>query len=202
MRIAMGHILTPILRSFWRSADTAVRRRWNRHLPFADYVVDRWERARRIGFGEGTSIYDSSLVLGDVQVGRHTWIGPFTILDGSGGGLRIGSYCSVSAGVQIYTHDSVQWAASGGAASYAQAPTVIGDRCYIGPQTVVAKGVTIGDGAIIGAHSLVLDDIPANSKAVGCPARVIGPSDGLTDTPAVALSDKAMRDFRDAPDAC
>lgn len=151
----------------------AVRRRWNRSLPFADYIVDRWEKARALGFGDGSSIYDSVLVLGDVKVGTNTWIGPFAVLDGSGG-LSIGSNCSISAGVQIYSHDSVQWAVSGGSAPYEYAPTLICDRCYIGPNAVIAKGVRIGTGCIIGANSLVLGDIPDNSTAVGTPCRVVG----------------------------
>jgi acetyltransferase-like isoleucine patch superfamily enzyme len=150
--------------------------RWRRSVPFGDLIVDRWERARTLGFGEGASIYDSSLVLGDVVVGEHTWIGPFTVLDGSGG-LMIGSYCSISAGVQVYSHDSVLWAVSGGAAAPQRAPTRIGSRCYIGPTAVVAKGVTIGDGCVIGAGSLVLRDIPPGSKAFGVPCRVVAPVD-------------------------
>ena len=88
-------------------------RKWNRCLPLGDYIVDRWEKASSLGFGEGTSVYDSSLVLGDVKVGKNTWIGPFTVLDGTGG-LEIGDYCSVSAGVQIYSHDTVDWAVTRG----------------------------------------------------------------------------------------
>lgn len=161
------------LRALWRRLRDDVDRRWNRTLPLGDYVVDRWEKARLLGFGEGASIYDSALVLGDVEVGAHTWIGPFTILDGSGG-LTIGAYCSISAGVQLYTHDTVRWATSGGVAGPERAPTRIGSRCYLGPNTVVARGVTIGDGCVIGANSLVLDDIPAGSKAFGTPCRVVG----------------------------
>lgn len=56
----------------------------NRSLPFADLLFDRWERAKMLGFGEGTSVYDSAYIFGDVKVGKNTWIGPFTILDGSG----------------------------------------------------------------------------------------------------------------------
>jgi len=160
------------LRDFWRTRRAQVDAQFKRTLPFGDYVVDRWEKARALGFGEGTSIYDSSLVIGDVSVGANSWIGPGTVLDGSGG-LSIGSYCSISAGVQIYTHDTVEWAVSGGAKSPERSATRIGDRCYIGPNAVIAKGVTVGDGAIIGACSLVLSDVPAGSKAVGCPARVI-----------------------------
>ena len=51
-----------------------------RTLPFGDYISDRWEKARLLGFGEGSSIYDSAHVFGDVSIGSATWIGPFTIL--------------------------------------------------------------------------------------------------------------------------
>lgn len=163
------------LQEYWRDAQERVNERYHRTLPLGDYVVDRWEKARRLGFGEGASIYDSALVLGSVKVGEHSWIGPFTVLDGSGG-LRIGAYCCISAGAQIYTHDTVDWSISGGTIPPQRAPTCIGSRCYIGPNVIVAKGVTIGDGCIIGANSLVLSDVPSGMKAFGTPCRVIGPA--------------------------
>jgi hypothetical protein len=104
----------------------------NRHLPFADMLFDRWERAKLLGFGEGTSIYDSCHVFGKVSVGKNTWIGPFTILDGSGS-LSIGSNCSISASVQIYSHDTVQWAVSGGSEPYEYASTTIADISVLTP---------------------------------------------------------------------
>ena len=146
---------------------------WSRDLPLHELLFDRWERARSNGFGEGTSVYHSSYIYGDVVVGKNTWIGPFTILDGSGG-LKIGDNCSVSAGVQIYTHDTVRWAISGGSAGYEHAPVSIGDCCYLGSQTVVAKGVALGDRCVIGAGSFVNRSLPANSVAVGAPCRIIG----------------------------
>ena len=146
---------------------------WHRSLPFGDYLVDRWERAASLGFGSGASIYDSALVLGQVRVGEQTWIGPSTVLDGSGG-LQIGAFCSVSAGVQIYTHDTVAWALSGGSAKIEKAPVSIGNRCYLGPNVIVSKGVRIGDGCVIGANSFVNSDIPQGSRAWGTPARVVG----------------------------
>ena len=163
------------LKALWLVRRREVNAKYQRSLPLADYVVDRWEKARELGFGEGSSVYDSVLVLGDVHVGRSTWIGPFVLLDGSGG-LTIGSNCSISAGVQIYSHDSVAWAISGGTEGYRHAATVIGDNCYIGPNAVIAKGVRIGSGCIIGAQSLVLADIPDGSKAYGTPCRVAGPA--------------------------
>ncbi|MCT2557799.1 acyltransferase [Tsuneonella sp. YG55] len=159
-----------LLAAFWKDRRDQVDAQFARTLPFGDYVVDRWDKAARLGFGKGTSIYDTAHVFGDVSVGRNTWIGPFTILDGSGG-LTIGENCAISAGVQIYTHDTVEWATSGGKAAPVRAPTRIGDNCYIGPNTVVAKGVTIGDGAVVGANSLVLNDIAAGARVGGSPTR-------------------------------
>lgn len=162
-----------LLEHLWRTRQTEVANQWNRTLPFADYIIDRWMKARQLGFGEGSSVYDSALVIGDVTVGSNTWIGPHTVLDGSGG-LAIGDFCSVSAGVQIYTHDTVKWALSSGALGPETASTRIGNNCYLGPNTVVAKGVVIGDSCVVGANSLVLQDIPAGSKAFGTPCRVTG----------------------------
>lgn len=162
------------LKALWLARRREVNQRHMRSLPLADYVVDRWEKARELGFGEGCSIYDSVLVLGDVRVGRNTWIGPFVVLDGSGG-LSIGSNCSISAGVQIYTHDTVRWAVTGGQAEPERASTSIGSNCYIGPNTVVAKGISIGDGCVVGANSLVLKDIPAGHMAHGTPCKTVRP---------------------------
>jgi acetyltransferase-like isoleucine patch superfamily enzyme len=170
----MRHLLLE-LKAFWLGRRREVQNQFNRTLPFGDYVVDRWEKANELGFGEGTTVYDSSLILGDVKVGRHTWIGPFTVLDGSGG-LSIGSHCSISAGVQIYSHDTVERSLSGGNAPIELAGTKIGSNCYIGPNVVVGKGVTIGDRVVVGANSLVLTDIPSDSKAFGTPCRVVGSS--------------------------
>jgi acetyltransferase-like isoleucine patch superfamily enzyme len=136
-------------------------------------VVDRWARAAALGFGAGSSAYDSSLIIGDVTVGERTWIGPFTVLDGSGG-LIIGDTCSISAGVQIYTHDSVKWALSGGRAEYENSPVSIGSHTYVGPLTIVTKGVTIGRHCLIGANSVVNKNIPDNSIAFGSTCRVVG----------------------------
>ncbi|MBI2844751.1 MAG: acyltransferase [Armatimonadetes bacterium] len=50
----------------------------------------------------------------------------------------------------------------------------IGSDCWIGVNVVISPGITIGDGAVIGANSVVTKDIPEYAIAVGAPARVIG----------------------------
>jgi acetyltransferase-like isoleucine patch superfamily enzyme len=144
-------------------------------------TCEKKRRANSVGFfplgtislTAGSSVYDNVLVFGDVKVGANTWIGPFTVLDGSGG-LVIGNNCSISAGVQIYSHDTVRWAVSGGIDGYEYAETRIEDNCYVGPNTIVAKGVTIGTRSIIGANSYVDQSWLQGSKIAGNPARLVG----------------------------
>ena len=52
-------------------------------------------------------------------------------------------------------------------------PIIIGRNVWIGANVTVLPGVTIGDNSVIGAAALVTKDVPANSIAVGSPARVI-----------------------------
>jgi acetyltransferase-like isoleucine patch superfamily enzyme len=148
-----------------------IRSKYKRSVSFGDLVVDRWERAKNYGFGDGSSCYDNVLILGNVRVGKHTWIGPNVILDGSGD-LEIGDYCSISAGVQIYTHNSIEWARSLGVEPLSYKPTIIGSGVYIGPQTVIQMGITIGEKSVIGAMSFINRDIPAGSQAWGIPATI------------------------------
>ena len=81
--------------------------------------------------------------------------------------------CIISASVQIYSHDTVQWAVSGGQEQYEYAATAIGHNCYIAPGSIIAKGVSLGDGCIVGANSFVNQSFPAGSKIAGSPAKLL-----------------------------
>lgn len=56
---------------------------------------------------------------------------------------------------------------------YIYAPVILKKGCQIGMGSMIMPGVTIGEGAIIGAHSVVTKDIPAWTVAVGNPCKVI-----------------------------
>jgi acetyltransferase-like isoleucine patch superfamily enzyme len=150
-----------------------MKEKWHRDIPFDELLFDRWERAKELGFGEGTSIYHNSYVYGDVKVGKNTWIGQFTILDGSGG-LEIGDNCSISAGVHIYSHNTVRWAVSMGKEAYERKSVKIESGCFIGPNSVIKNGVTVERQSVIGSNSFVNRDVPSYSIVAGSPARLIG----------------------------
>lgn len=151
----------------------------NRSISLADELTDRWEKAKFLGFGKDSRVYDSTMVFGDVEVGEDVWVGPFTILDGSGG-LRIGSHCSIGAGSQISTHEGWKYVVWGGKVPIKYAPVVIEDYCVLNPMVVVTGGVTIGHHSVIGTFSLVNKNIPPYSKGFGVPCKVVGDTrDGI-----------------------
>lgn len=84
--------------------------------------------------------------------------------------IEIGDNVTMAPRVHILCHD----ASTKQFLNYTKIGRVtIGDNVFIGAESVVLPGVTIGNNVIIGANSTVAHDIPANSVAVGSPARVI-----------------------------
>lgn len=93
--------------------------------------------------------------------------------------ISIGNHVDMNRNFTIMTHD---YGTSVFLRKYndfinSSGKVVIGNNIYFGVNCTVLKGVTIGDNCIIGAHSLVTKDIPANSVAAGVPARVISSLD-------------------------
>ncbi|MCP2258120.1 Hexapeptide repeat of succinyl-transferase [Streptoalloteichus tenebrarius] len=110
-------------------------------------------------------------IIGEPEIGPGTWIGAFTVIDGSGG-LTIGAGCDISCGVHIYTHNTVRRCVTGREYSTVdRAPVRIGDRVFLGANAVVMMGVSIGDQAVVGAGAVVTKDVPPRTLVTGVPAR-------------------------------
>ncbi|TDC64632.1 acyltransferase [Micromonospora sp. KC207] len=134
-------------------------------------------------------------VAGDPVIGEGTWIGAFTVVDGSGG-LTIGVGCDISSGAQIYTHSSAKRCVSGRAyATVDRAPVRIGDRVFIGANATVMMGVTIGDSAVVAAGAVVTRDVPARTVVAGVPARPVARVEFAADgTPEFVALDPSSAD--------
>ena len=106
-----------------------------------------------------------------LEIGDHTWIGEEVfILNFSK--VKIGSHCCISQRVFLCTgnHDFRD-----PSMPYRNFPITIKDGAWIGAQSFVAPGVTIGTDCVITAGSVVLKDMPDNMICSGNPCRPIKP---------------------------
>ena len=104
-----------------------------------------------LSFGSGNCNSGLQIVCAEkISIGKETYIGRDVWIRDNNGGHTI-----VQAG---YTNS---------------APVIIGDFCWIGSNVVIMKGVTIGEGSVIAANSVVTSNIPPHSLASGNPAQVI-----------------------------
>ncbi len=89
--------------------------------------------------------------------------------------IEIGHDCLIAEMVSIRDHDHKfdDFAVPIRDQGSACAPVRIGNNVWLAARVVVVKGITIGDGAIIGAGAVVTKDIPPGAIAVGVPARVV-----------------------------
>jgi acetyltransferase-like isoleucine patch superfamily enzyme len=123
----------------------------------------------------------------DFDIGEYTYGAPIILSKADGIVLRIGRYCSIAEGVKVhlggmhaidrittYPFDIIlnKYEKHGG---YAQSKgdVVIGHDVWIGSEAMILSGVRIGNGAIIGARSVVTKDVPAYAVVAGNPARHI-----------------------------
>ena len=112
------------------------------------------------------------------HVGKNTFFGDYVRMDTSYADMiYIGDYTHVTSGCRLLCHqrDLTGYCVGDNAASlgYKTGEIHIGKGVMVGMETIIMPGVTIGDGAIIGAGSIVTRDIPAWTIATGRPARVV-----------------------------
>jgi len=106
----------------------------------------------------------------NIKVGKNVFINACCRFQDQGG-IEIGDNCLIGHNTTIATlnHDFNPEKR----ANLTPSPVKIGKNVWIGSDCTILPGVEIGDGAIIGAGSVVTKSVPSNSVAVGNPARVI-----------------------------
>lgn len=100
-----------------------------------------------------------------IQIPHTTKIG-YGFYIGHGVGIIINSGTTIGNNVNISQFLSI--------GTNKHTPATIGDNVYIGPNVCIVEDVKIGSNTIVAAGAIVIRDIPENSTAVGCPAKVIG----------------------------
>jgi acetyltransferase-like isoleucine patch superfamily enzyme len=155
------------------SIQNIYKKKWNRTVPSLEAIFDRWVSGKQYSSDDKTNISHLAYIIGNVKIGKNTYVGPFTFLDG-GGSLVIGDNTSIAAGVQIYSHDNISRALSGHKLNTVYSKTEIGNNCFIGPNSVITRGLTIGDHCFIGGNSTVTFDVPPYTAVSGSPAEKIG----------------------------
>lgn len=90
--------------------------------------------------------------------------------------VTIGSYVMIGSGCLILDNDAHPIDPEGRQVGNRpkSAPVILHDHVFIGARSIILKGVMIGEGAVIGAGSVVTCDVPAYAICAGNPARVVG----------------------------
>jgi len=87
--------------------------------------------------------------------------------------VEIGEHCLFARGVTVTDSDWHKHAIGSEKPKEMIKEVIIEDHCWIGQNAIILKGVTIGEGAVVGAHSVVTRDVPPRTMVAGNPARVL-----------------------------
>lgn len=107
--------------------------------------------------------------------------------------ITIGNNCAITNGVRIFTHGGARVARMKYPDFDVFGKVTIGDWVYIGTNSLIMPGVTIGDGALIAAGSVVTKSIPSGVVVGGNPAKIISTVDNyIKNNVAFNLNSKRM----------
>ncbi len=107
-----------------------------------------------------------------IRVGARTFIN-YNLMALDVAAITIGADCQIGPNVQLLTPTHPLEPQPRRDKLEAAEPITLGDNVWLGGGVIVCPGVTIGENSVVGAGSVVTKDIPANSVAVGNPARVL-----------------------------
>lgn len=135
------------------------------------FVRKVYHRLMGIKIGRGTQLNMRTYLIGpgNFSIGQFSHINPGCLIDYRGG-IEIGSCVSISHRVMLFTggHDTQS-------AKFLEVykPIRICDHVWIGAGATILQGVEIGEGAVVAAGAVVVDNVPPFSIVGGVPARKI-----------------------------
>lgn len=131
--------------------------------PFTEITMDRGE----LTIGKGFKMRDGAKIRvregATCKIGRNVSINSYNMI-ACRESIIIGNGVEFSPNVQIYDHDH-DFRVKGGihADKYRTAPIIIGNNVWIGANSIILRGTSIGDNAVIASGSVVSGSIPSNS---------------------------------------
>ena len=151
--------------------------------PFPQYTSGRIRTQlfrTLLGFkiGSGTIIFGTPIISGsgniyaNLTIGDHTLLNIKCFLDLTGP-ITIGNNVAIGAESMLITGTHEIGNSQKRACDMIFEPIKIGNGAWIGSRCVIYPGVTIGDGAIVAAGSVVYKDVPPNTMVGGNPARLL-----------------------------
>jgi acetyltransferase-like isoleucine patch superfamily enzyme len=157
---------------------------WKQRFAYCGRGVRLGDRLIVTGFqairiGDGTTIMSGSYLYADessyLTIGSHCSFNHNVFLSACGGEIIIGSEVLIGPNVVMRAadHSFARTDVSIRSQGHRPGRIVIGDDVWLAANVVVTSGVTIGDGCVVGAGSIVTRDLPAMSLCVGNPAQPI-----------------------------
>lgn len=109
-----------------------------------------------------------------VSIGSDVYIGAYSYLDGDiliGNDVMLANHVAIVGGDHVFRTVGI---ATFAAPREHWNPTRIEDNCWIGHAAIILNGITIGQGAMVAAGSIVTRDVAPYAIVAGNPARVLG----------------------------
>jgi acetyltransferase-like isoleucine patch superfamily enzyme len=175
------------LRRVWKQFDGAARIGDKVRLSLTARIVNK-ASPKDAEIGDGTALRGIVRLepKGRLVIGAFCYVGDGAILSAANL-IRIGEATLIAHGVQVFDNDThpvdplereahfkkMLGHRPGRALHIGDAPVIIGSRCWLGMNSIIMKGTSVGDNSIVAPGSVVIKDIPANVLAAGNPAVVI-----------------------------
>ncbi len=130
----------------------------------------------RVFIGSHSALFDDVILsgVGEIHIGDRSTIGHNSVLV-SRERIQIGSDCMLAAFCYVLDvdHEFADPEKPIPQQGLRIKPVIVGNDVWVGAGTFILRGVTIGDGAVVAANSVVTEDVPPYTVVAGCPARVI-----------------------------
>ncbi len=142
------------------------------------FSLNKTKNNRKFLVGNETQIIEPAYIDANCKIGSYTYIGSYSNITKA----EIGNYCSIGNNVVIgagehdinaistsaFIYDGIDWYEE-----LTQKDCIIKNDVWIGTQSIIRRGVSVGNGAVIGANSFVNKDVPDFAVVAGSPAKII-----------------------------